>query len=63
MSSEEFKLIVEALKGLADGTITAVITYMILYFLVPVVKYSVVCFTVYKCISKVFDKILIKKVE
>lgn len=61
MNPDEFKIVIEALKGLADGTISAIITYMILFFVVPILKYSIVCVTIYKTVGALINKVKVEK--
>jgi len=63
MSPEEFKIIIEALKGIADGTITAVVTYMVLHFVIPLFKYSIICFTTYKCLDLFTTRVKVERVK
>ena len=55
MNIEELKIIMETVKGIADGSMNVVIVYMLINSILPLMKYSIVGFVILKIIDKFND--------
>ena len=64
MSPEEFKLIMEAIKGVTDGAVTVGVIYMLGSFLVGPIKYSIVGIAAYKIVQVIVNNFeVVKEVD
>jgi len=51
MNVEELKLILDALQGVTNGAVNITVLYLLLNSIVPLLKYTIVGFVIYKVVQ------------
>lgn len=61
MTTEELKMIMDTISTLGNNATTAGIVFLVGYFLVPIVKYSIMGVTIYGTVKTITSLFVVEK--